>query len=785
MKQKKKVQFLVKQEIHKYEKKITNEIRCSRDNGKNLWKNVNKLRGQSVENTGVRIYNEEGMMLENEEEERHNLRAYWSQIYNMHENKIVDEWTQDMNDYKSFLRSWNNNTHQKPFQCILPQIREHMDMALNVEFEINFDLNIKEHMDMIIPVRNEIAPMNDVIINEKKVKKHICSMKNGKSPGPDGLKIELYKELTKSNVCLKKMTECMREEYNRTEKPSSWKTSKTTMIPKTAKPMAKDLRPIALTDNSYKIFMSIIKEEIENHLTRNEIIKESQAGFSKGCRIEDNLFILNYCVEDAFLRKKSLIVTAIDYSKAFDSIDRSSMIEAMKNYKLCPEIINNIAEIYNDDITQVEWRKGINEPFKITNGIRQGCTASSVLFKILTYKIIDTIEETGRGYRIYLFKLTQLFFADDGLLLTETIEEAKEIIEILILETKKYGLKLNKEKSNILIFNMKDQPTDIENIKITNQIKYLGVWINNKRNLFTSHKEKMIQKAQKLANLTYSIIEKSVSKILIGKTYWKNVAIPSIFHADGILNINKTDIRKLQQIENGVYRKILGAAKYAPLCTLRGEIGASLVETRIMKNRLLYIKSINNRDNRLIKEILNDMKEREFKWIKEARKFAEEVGENLTKMEKYKTDLIKKKLREWDTQKWKQEKINKSTLQLYNKWKHNIEEARDYDNGYASVLLYKARSNTLPLNDRKRHQKKETKCEMCEAPLEDLEHFLLDCPALEEERRKHISLQRPQIEQRDDLLGRVLFMSDEAGEMKDCLQRMWTFRYNRINVHNH
>lgn len=48
-----------------------------------------------------------------------------------------------------------------------------------------------------------------------------------------------------------------------------------------------------------------------------------------------------------------------------------------------------------------------------------------------------------------LLKICCLFFADDGLILAETIEEAIESIKILIETSRKCGLEVNKEKSNI------------------------------------------------------------------------------------------------------------------------------------------------------------------------------------------------------------------------------------------------------------------------------------------------------------------------------------------------
>ena len=46
------------------------------------------------------------------------------------------------------------------------------------------------------------------------------------------------------------------------------------MIPKNKKPKADQLRPIALTDNSYKYFMGMAKDRIEAHLSNNDLLNE-------------------------------------------------------------------------------------------------------------------------------------------------------------------------------------------------------------------------------------------------------------------------------------------------------------------------------------------------------------------------------------------------------------------------------------------------------------------------------------------------------------------------------
>lgn len=46
IKQKKVVQERVHEAITEHERKVTNEIRCKNNSGRNLWKNVNKLWGK-------------------------------------------------------------------------------------------------------------------------------------------------------------------------------------------------------------------------------------------------------------------------------------------------------------------------------------------------------------------------------------------------------------------------------------------------------------------------------------------------------------------------------------------------------------------------------------------------------------------------------------------------------------------------------------------------------------------------------------------------------------------
>ena len=94
LRQKKKVQQLVKEEMHKYEIKSTNEIKENKDSSK-LWEAINKLKNVKQNSSAELIlYNEERCKLP-DSEASNTLVEHWNTIYRKHENNIQKVWTQE------------------------------------------------------------------------------------------------------------------------------------------------------------------------------------------------------------------------------------------------------------------------------------------------------------------------------------------------------------------------------------------------------------------------------------------------------------------------------------------------------------------------------------------------------------------------------------------------------------------------------------------------------------------------------------------------------------------
>ena len=153
---------------------------------------------------------------------------------------------------------------------------------------------------------------------------------------------------------------------------------------------------------------------------------------------------------------KQVIWVALDFKKAYDSIDRGKLIETMVKYKINPKIIDIAAKLYSEDETVIKLG-GKEGRVRVTSGIRQGCTSSTIFFKIITYRIIEEMQRRGEMFEVDGIRLNSIWFADDSVLIANSIEAARANIKIVKRVAKGLGLEVNEAKSKVLIIKGKKE----------------------------------------------------------------------------------------------------------------------------------------------------------------------------------------------------------------------------------------------------------------------------------------------------------------------------------------
>ena len=373
---------------------------------------------------------------------------------------------------------------------------------------------------------------------------------------------------------------------------------------------------------------------------------------------------------------------------------------------------------------------------EVSNGIRQGCTGSPQLFVMIVNMIIQEIITSTLGYRDEKFYIPALFFADDGLLLTNSVKQAKHLLEVMKGATMRCGLEMNTLKSQCIMFNYKGPTvTQLQGMEVVERIKYLGVVVCNKRDCFQQHKKEKIRQARKMVNLTYSVIARSCNKLLIGKTYWKNIVLPGVLYASSVITWTNKENDELQRIDNQVWRQILGGPRYTPVVALQGEIGTSSVRSRDMKNKLRLAAHLLTSRGGLLSGVVEEMmEERSSAWAKQILQYMREVGITDAELRNLKKEKIKLKVNEWEERRWREGVEEKETLRIYRS-KNQIGEENIYTNSFGSMIMFRCRTNTLRLNWRNRFQGGQVECELCEHGREEtLSHFIRECAGLKQVR---------------------------------------------------
>ena len=152
--------------------------------------------------------------------------------------------------------------------------------------------------------------------------------------------------------------------------------------------ITKNYRGITLTSIAAKIFHLIILNRIRPDI--DPILQKNQNGFRKNRSTSGQILTIRCILEGVKSKNLPLTLLFIDFSKAFDSINRNKIEFILRKYGIETEIINAIMMLYMNTRSMVRLPDGDTTFFEITNGVLQGDTLANFLFIICLDSILKT-----------------------------------------------------------------------------------------------------------------------------------------------------------------------------------------------------------------------------------------------------------------------------------------------------------------------------------------------------------------------------------------------------------
>ena len=255
-------------------------------------------------------------------------------------------------------------------------------------------------------------------------------------------------------------------------RPKDWKTANITPIHKKGpQDIANNYRPISLTSIPCKLLEHVVLRNLNTKI--NAILHQRQHGFRRGLSCETQLCSTLNDIMSAIEDKNTVHALVLDFSKAFDKVPHSLLIEKLS---AIPNIDSYLIDWIHNFLlqrTQHVVLNGTKSAAKhVSSGVPQGSVLGPILFLIYINDLPDSITSSVS------------LFADDTFLfqVVNYHIEAKTFqtnIDALWKWSATWGMEFNITKCHIMGFNAKETlPQYTLGGKKLNQIeetRYLGV----------------------------------------------------------------------------------------------------------------------------------------------------------------------------------------------------------------------------------------------------------------------------------------------------------------------
>ena len=183
--------------------------------------------------------------------------------------------------------------------------------------------------------------LDSFVITPGKVQEKLDKLNQNKSPGPDGWHPVLLKSI--ADLISLPLSILFQKSLDEGILPPQWlKACVTAIHKKGEKGLPGNYRPISITSILCKIMESLVRDQLVEHLVKNNLISKSQHGFVPLGNCITNLLT---CLEgwtNILECNDSVDVIYTDFAKAFDSVPHQRLIKKLRSLGVTGKTLTRI-----------------------------------------------------------------------------------------------------------------------------------------------------------------------------------------------------------------------------------------------------------------------------------------------------------------------------------------------------------------------------------------------------------------------------------------------------------
>ena len=340
--------------------------------------------------------------------------------------------------------------------------KEYFQQLLNVDSVVDQTL-----IDQIQPAHISVqeARRQEKPPTTGEVQQALNQMKNRRAPGNDNITADLLKAGGITVVTW--LHEIFVDIWTTEEIVEDWTLAILIRILKNKgdKTQCDNYCGISLLVVASKLFTRVILNRVQSLIDRQ--LLETQAGFRANRSTVDQVFTLKMAIEKSREFNRPMFMCFIDIQKAYDSVNRNLLWKICRQYDPQEKTVYMLKLVHQNSRAQVRVKGELSDSFEIETGVMQGEVPSPVLFNILfdfiIRKVLEDANVTGVRFshgsndffhgsreKYVNFDLLTLMYADDLVVLCNTLDDLEKFIKSFEKITQQYGLTMSVKKTCVM-----------------------------------------------------------------------------------------------------------------------------------------------------------------------------------------------------------------------------------------------------------------------------------------------------------------------------------------------
>ena len=452
---------------------------------------------------------------------------------------------------------------------------------------------------------DEGIAMMEAEIQMPELRRAVAGLRGGKSAGPTDIPPELLKNLPVE--VLEDILMWCNEMLQQGRMPSQNECSNMIFLYKKGDSTKLDnYRTLATGCNLCKIFLKVIANRLQLAAETSDILGEIQFGFRPNMSCADNLFVLDTVIETVKRNKNKYMMALLDISKAYDRVPRELLWEKLEYYGVPDNLLRAIKASYDNASSIIRFQNVTTTRKDITLGLKQGCVMSPILFSLYIADLGALLQRSGYGINIHGSCIPGMFFADD-MIVWEEEKKFQDLLYILADYASHWKLQFSASKSFVLPIHrpvnldkhwvVGFSPTDgqAEFMKEVDEVKYLGVTINRKHNIFRPHFAALKRRINYAGVLIRKLLVDITNPLQIIKNLWEIYIQSALTYGINAVAFPAHFVEQLEKMERSFLKSILGwpfsAKNENPYIILN----ITPLSVLLLRNRLTFRQSIVHR----------------------------------------------------------------------------------------------------------------------------------------------------------------------------------------------